>query len=260
MRRAPHEGQKPRRLQLKASSLSWPQSAQRGGRKPWAKMPHSRKASNSSLTNCGRSVPTASSAWVYGALVQAVHRGELIGRFDAAVEGPAQRLAPGQLLVRVCERLLQQRGGFGVLGQHPGQVFLARRGGCLERRHQLRTQLQPQVFLGACLAAAEQLKQRPVDMFWCHRFDRLALKIVALVSRGDTLQVTRGTRMQAERGLETVAFEILRVFGQQLLEYSKLEREEGGSKKTRIELEQLFKYRLGGARTIRLGRCSAQRR
>ena len=53
MRRAPHEGQKPRRLQLKATSLSWPQSAQRSLRKPLARMPHSRKASNSSLTNGG---------------------------------------------------------------------------------------------------------------------------------------------------------------------------------------------------------------
>jgi hypothetical protein len=33
MRRAPHEGQKPRRLQLKASSLSWPHSPQRRRKK-----------------------------------------------------------------------------------------------------------------------------------------------------------------------------------------------------------------------------------
>jgi len=50
MRLAPHDGQKPRRLQLKATSLSCPQSPQRSRRKPWARMPHSRKASNSSLT------------------------------------------------------------------------------------------------------------------------------------------------------------------------------------------------------------------
>ena len=31
-------------------------------RKPWARMPHSRKASNSSLTNCGRSAPAADPA------------------------------------------------------------------------------------------------------------------------------------------------------------------------------------------------------
>ena len=49
MRRTPHDGQKPRRLQLKATSLWWPQSPQRRRRKPWARMPHSRKASNSSL-------------------------------------------------------------------------------------------------------------------------------------------------------------------------------------------------------------------
>ena len=36
MRRAPHEGQKPRRLQEKSTSLSWPQSAQRRRRKPCA--------------------------------------------------------------------------------------------------------------------------------------------------------------------------------------------------------------------------------
>ena len=37
MRLAPHEGQKPRRLQLKATSLSWPQSPQRRRSKPWAR-------------------------------------------------------------------------------------------------------------------------------------------------------------------------------------------------------------------------------
>ena len=59
MRLAPQDGQKPRRLQLKATSLSWPQSPQRSRRKPWARMPHSRKASNSSFTNCGSSAPAA---------------------------------------------------------------------------------------------------------------------------------------------------------------------------------------------------------
>ena len=45
LRRAPHEGQNPRRLHEKATSFSWPQSPQRSRRKPWARMPHSRKAS-----------------------------------------------------------------------------------------------------------------------------------------------------------------------------------------------------------------------
>ena len=63
MRRAPHDGQNPRRLQLKASNLSWPQSPQRRRRNPWARMPHSRKASNSSLTNCGSSLPVLASVW-----------------------------------------------------------------------------------------------------------------------------------------------------------------------------------------------------
>ena len=61
MRRAPHEGQKPRRLQEKATSLSWTQPPQRSLRKPYARMPHSKKASNSSFTNCGRSAPAATS-------------------------------------------------------------------------------------------------------------------------------------------------------------------------------------------------------
>jgi len=38
MRRAPHDGQEPRRLQLNATSLSWPQSPQRSRRKPWARI------------------------------------------------------------------------------------------------------------------------------------------------------------------------------------------------------------------------------
>jgi hypothetical protein len=45
--------QKPRRLQLKATSFSWAQSAQRRRRKPWAKMPQSRKASHSYLPHSG---------------------------------------------------------------------------------------------------------------------------------------------------------------------------------------------------------------
>ena len=53
MRRTSHMGQKPRRLQLNAASLSWPQSLQRMRRqrrkKQWARVPHSRKVSNSAL-------------------------------------------------------------------------------------------------------------------------------------------------------------------------------------------------------------------
>lgn len=45
--RAPHDRQKPRRLQLKATSLLWPQSPQRNRKKPWARTPQSREASNS---------------------------------------------------------------------------------------------------------------------------------------------------------------------------------------------------------------------
>ena len=53
MRRTSHMGQKPRRSQLNAASLSWPQSLQRMRRqrrkKQWARVPHSRKVSNSAL-------------------------------------------------------------------------------------------------------------------------------------------------------------------------------------------------------------------
>jgi hypothetical protein len=56
-----HEGQNPRRLQLNASSLSWPRSPHRRLTKPWARMPHSRKASNSSLMNRGNSAPVLAS-------------------------------------------------------------------------------------------------------------------------------------------------------------------------------------------------------
>ena len=38
MRRAPQDGQNPRRLQLKATSLSRPQSPQRRRRKPWVEL------------------------------------------------------------------------------------------------------------------------------------------------------------------------------------------------------------------------------
>ncbi len=63
IRRAPHDGQKPRRFQLNASSLSWPHSPQRSLRKPRAWMPQSRKASNSSLMNRGNSAPVLASVW-----------------------------------------------------------------------------------------------------------------------------------------------------------------------------------------------------
>ena len=43
----PHEGQNPRRLHEKETSFSWPQSPQRSRRKPCARMPNCRKASNS---------------------------------------------------------------------------------------------------------------------------------------------------------------------------------------------------------------------
>jgi hypothetical protein len=50
MRGALHEGQMPRRLQENTTSFSWPHPAQRSLRKPWARMPHSKNASNPSLT------------------------------------------------------------------------------------------------------------------------------------------------------------------------------------------------------------------
>ncbi len=57
MRRVPQAAQNPRRLQEKATSFSWAQSAQRRRRKPWASTPHSRNASNSSLPKSGNPAP-----------------------------------------------------------------------------------------------------------------------------------------------------------------------------------------------------------
>jgi hypothetical protein len=61
MRRAPHEGQMPRRLQENATSFSCAHAAQRSRRKPCAKMPQSRKPSNSSLINSGKLAPVSAS-------------------------------------------------------------------------------------------------------------------------------------------------------------------------------------------------------
>ena len=60
MRRVPREGQMPRRLREKATNFSSAQPLQRKRRKPWARMPHCRYASNSSATNVGRPAPPLS--------------------------------------------------------------------------------------------------------------------------------------------------------------------------------------------------------
>ena len=57
MRRVPHEGQMPGRLQEKATNFSSAQPSKRNRRKPWARMPQARNASNSSVTNVGRPAP-----------------------------------------------------------------------------------------------------------------------------------------------------------------------------------------------------------
>jgi hypothetical protein len=49
----------PRRLQEKATSFSWVQSAQRRRKNPWARMPHSRNVSNLSLTKSGSPDPVS---------------------------------------------------------------------------------------------------------------------------------------------------------------------------------------------------------
>src|SRR5690606_19148792 len=61
MRLAPHEGHNPRRLHENATSFSCAHSLQRTRRKPCARMPHSRYASNSSWTNCGKLDPVCAS-------------------------------------------------------------------------------------------------------------------------------------------------------------------------------------------------------
>ena len=57
MRRAPQGGQMPRRLQEKATSFSSRQPSHERRRKPSARMPQARNASNSSVTNVGRPAP-----------------------------------------------------------------------------------------------------------------------------------------------------------------------------------------------------------
>ena len=44
MRRPAHDGQNPRRLQLKGNSNSWWQVSQPSRRKPWARMPHCKES------------------------------------------------------------------------------------------------------------------------------------------------------------------------------------------------------------------------
>ena len=63
MWREPQAGQTSRRLQENATSFSWAQSPHRKRKNPWAKIPHSRNTSNSSLTNWGRPVPVSCSTW-----------------------------------------------------------------------------------------------------------------------------------------------------------------------------------------------------
>jgi hypothetical protein len=63
MQRAPHDGQNPRLLRENATSLSWAQSPQPSRRKPWARMPRSRKESISSLMKFGSPLPVAVSTW-----------------------------------------------------------------------------------------------------------------------------------------------------------------------------------------------------
>jgi hypothetical protein len=50
-------------VQPKAGSWSWPHSPQCSRRKPGARMPHSRKASNPSSMKRGRSAPVLASVW-----------------------------------------------------------------------------------------------------------------------------------------------------------------------------------------------------
>jgi len=111
MRRAPQEGQNPRRLQENATGFSCAQPAQRRRRKPWARRPHARKASNSSLTNPGRAVPVL--AWTFSEEgLQMLPQQPMQER----VLGPPPLVAD-----RVGRRDAQQ--GF-ALQSHPGAIFL----------------------------------------------------------------------------------------------------------------------------------------
>lgn len=94
---APHGKMIPRRLQLKTSRLSWPHSPQHILRKPCARMPHSRKAPNSSLTTraaphwCGFGLRDEAGRML---LHQAVQRG-LLGVVALVVDRGAIRCPLG---------------------------------------------------------------------------------------------------------------------------------------------------------------------
>ena len=72
----------------------------------------------------------------------------------------------------------------------------------------------------------------------------MSLQVVALLAGCDALQVAGAAGVEPERRLEAGAIECLRVCGEQILEYTALERQELGAKKRGIKREQLFQYRL----------------
>lgn len=93
-RRAPYVGQKLARLPPKASSLLWPHSRQRSLRKLWARMPRSRKASNSSLMNRGRSPPVLASVCAIKLTARCCGGTAWSARRDGAGSGTERHRAP----------------------------------------------------------------------------------------------------------------------------------------------------------------------
>ena len=98
-----------------------------------------------------------------------------------------------------------------------------------------------------------------------HVFHGLTLQVVPLVARRHALQIARGAGVQAQRHLERLALEQVRVCSQDVLEDAALERAEHGTEQVGVQRCQLLQRRvhaLGRAcacARATCGRCSVRR-
>ena len=91
-------------------------------------------------------------------------------------------------------------------------------------------QFGAQVFFATGLAAAKHFQQRMVYVLGRHDLYRLALQVVAVFARRYSGQVTGGTGVHRERGLEAIALKGLRMRLLQVLEDAALQRQKHGTK------------------------------
>ena len=84
------------------------------------------------------------------------------------------------------------------------------------------------------------------------RLHRLTLQVVPRDAAGHGLQVARGARVQAQRDLELLGLQAVRMRGHHLLEHAQLERQETRAEQVRIELEQGVQHRMQRASGVAL--------